>query len=193
MKSIKALAQIPVFATLMAVAAHSHAGSFAGRLGIDGGGDKLLSLRFADGDTSSIKAGGGVFAEFGYGTTTPFLDNPALQTDVSFGYKNDSETASNGDVEFRRLSINLNQLVKLDRFRIGAGLTYHFDNKLKTSGQFFNGGSVEFDKTLGFNMMAEYLASDRAVVGLRATFIDYELDGVSVDGNSVGIYLGANY
>ena len=193
MKPLKALTLIPVFATLAAIAPSSQAGSFAGRLGIDGGGDKLLSLRFSDGETSSIKAGGGVFAEFGYGTTTPFLDNPTLQTDITFGYKNDSETASNGDVDFRRLSVNLNQLVKLERFRVGAGLTYHFDNKLKTSGQFFNGNSVEFDKALGFNLIAEYIASDRAVVGLRATFIDYEFDDGKVDGNSIGIYLGANY
>ena len=193
MKSLKKLTLIPVYATFIIIAAPSQAGSFAGRIGIDGGGDTLLSLQFTDGETSSIKAGSGVFFEIGYGTTTPLQDNPALQTEVSFGYKLDSETASNGEVDFRRLSVNLNQMVKLERFRLGGGLTYHFDNELKTSGQFFNGGSVEFDESLGFNLMAEYIANDRAVIGLRATFIDYEANGVEVDANSIGLYLGANY
>jgi len=193
MRYTKALTLIPFFAVAISAAAPSHAGSFIGRLGFDGGGDKLISLEFTNGDSSSIKAGGGVFIEAGYGTTTPFFDNPALQTDISFGYKNDQEDATNGKVSFRRLSINLNQLVKLERFRVGAGLTYHFDNELKASGSFFNNGKVEFDETLGFNLIAEYIASDRAVVGLRASFIDYEFEGESVDGNSIGLYLGANY
>ncbi len=193
MKSLKILNLIPIVATLMAAASPSQAGSFAGRVGIDGGGDTLLSLQFTNGDSSSIKAGGGVFFEIGYGTITPLQDNPKLQTEVSFGYKVDSEDATNGEVEFRRLSVNLNQMMKLEKFRLGGGITYHFDNKLKTSGGFFTGGSVEFDESLGFNLLAEYLVSDKAVLGLRATFIDYEVSGATLDANSVGLYLGANY
>ncbi|MEE9332622.1 MAG: hypothetical protein V3U65_00845 [Granulosicoccaceae bacterium] len=193
MKLLKALNLIPIFATFMTVATQSPAGSLAGRLGIEGGGDKLLSLQFTNGDTNHIKAGNGAFFEIGYGTSTPLQNDPALQTEFSFGYKIDSETASNGEVEFRRLSVNLNQMIKLEKFRLGGGLTYHFDNKFKTRGSFFNGGNVEFDKSLGINLMAEYLASDRAVFGIRATIIEYEANGATVDGNSIGLYLGANY
>jgi len=189
---------IASMATLLAASSPGYAGGFSGRLGIDGGGDKLVRLQFTDGETSSIKAGGGFFFEVGYALTTPGLGNPALTTEATFGYKNDSESASNGDIDFTRLSLNLNQFYTLDTIRVGAGATFHFNNELNTSGSFFTGRDLAFEDTAGFNLMVEYIASDKVVVGMRATFIEYNFEDSAfgtdaIDGNSFGLYMGANY
>jgi len=198
MKAYKALTLTTVLTTTLMVSTASQAGGFSGRAGIDGGGDKLVRLEFNNGDTSSIKAGGGVFFEVGYMATTPGLNDPAFSTELTFGYKNDSEEDTNGEIDFTRLSLNLNQFYRQEKIRLGVGATFHFDNELKTKGSFFTGNDVAFEDTVGFNLLFEYIATERAVVGMRATFIEYafedtRLGTAEIDGNSIGIYIGVNY
>lgn len=156
--------------------------------GLHSGGDTLATAQFIDGSTESIKAGGFVSVAIG----ANFAINEELESQVTFGYKFDSVDAENGDIEFSRFPINALVLYKLDEWRLGGGLTYHLDPSLEVSGAGAGFASnTDYDDALGFLLDARYFFAQRAYVGARLTFIEYESQaGATFDGNSVGVVIG---
>ena len=156
--------------------------------GLHSGGDTLATVQFVDGDTQSIKAGGLISLAIG----ANFEINEDFESQVTFGYKFDSVDAANGDVEFSRFPINAILLYKSGEWRLGGGLTYHLDPSLDVSGAASGYASnTDYDDALGFLLDARYFFGQRAYIGGRLTFIDYESQaGTTFDGNSVGVVIG---
>lgn len=157
--------------------------------GVHSGGDTLATVQFIDGDTQSIKAGGLISFAVGAG----FDINETFESQLTFGYKFDSADAENGDIEFTRMPINAIFLYKSAQWRFGGGLTYHLDPTLEVSGAGAGFASnTDYDDALGFLLDARYFFSQRAYVGGRFTFIEYESQaGATFDGNSIGVVIGA--
>lgn len=166
----------------------ANAAKFAMELGLHGGGDELVRVIYSSGSTSSVRAGQLISLSIGAG----FDLTQNLTSRLTFGYKGDGVTASNGDVTFSRYPINWLLLYRTGYYQIGGGLTYHMSPKLKGTGaaSFVN---AEFDDATGALLEADYFFSPRSYFGFRFTSIDYKLksSSTSVNGNSVGIVLGA--
>ena len=108
----------------------------------------------------------------------------------TLGYYADSAPASNGDASFTRLPIELMSFWRYKQFRIGGGITHHFNPKLKVDFDNINGnGTVKYNNASGLIIQADYYYSDRFGVGLKLTDIDYKArqSNQKFDGNSVGV------
>lgn len=156
-------------------------------LGVHAGGDTLVTAYFTDGSTEKIEAGDGVSIAFG--AIFDLTENLELAT--TYGYKNASINGSNGSVDWTRYPLNILFLYKMDKLRIGGGLTYHMSPKLDGDG---SGSAInaDFDNALGTLLDVRYFFTDTLYFGARATFIDYKPTGGSrsFNGDSVGITFG---
>lgn len=157
-------------------------------VGLHAGGDELVRVIYTSGSSSSVKAGQLLSLAIGAG----FNISKNLASRITFGYKTDFATATNGDVSFSRYPVNLLLLYKAGRFQLGGGITYHISPKLSGSGvaSFVN---TDFDNATGGLLEADYFFSQSSYFGFRYTSINYTLKStsISVDGNSVGVVLGA--
>src|SRR5262245_35059618 len=100
-------------------------------LGADFGGDKIVTVRFTNGESESIKAGDGFY--LGAGVSLRNDDN-TIEFLGTVNYKYTSVTASNGDVTWTRVPIDTLVFYRWEKFRAGAGLTYHMSPKIGGSG-----------------------------------------------------------
>lgn len=161
-----------------------------GQIGVTSGGDKLVEVQYTNGETEDIKAGGGVFLSGGFLLKT----FPALsrnhETQVTIGYYFDDSEAENGDVSWSRIPLEVMQFYRLKRFRVGGGLTYHINPTLEGSG-FANNVDADFDNALGLVAEADFLFGKGGFIALKYTKIDYEVYGIKVNGDNVGLTLGA--
>lgn len=173
-------------AALCAVAAaHADVAGFAG-LGITGGGDKLATVEYTNGDTQNINSGG--LVEFRGGAEYRAPNQPwAVQ--ASIGYHVDRTAARNGDITFSRWPIELIGLWSAaPNVRLGAGLRYATNARLSSSGASYI-GNYDMSASTGAIVEAEYLFTPH--MGLAARYVSerYKFDnGVSVDGNHVGVH-----
>ena len=100
------------------------------RLGVESGGDTLVTARLESGDDVELKGGGAVHLELGarrgvFGRPTRW------ESELTLGYKAVSDTRDNGEMSFTRLTLNAQQHYRLaERVRVGAGLTYHVRGEL---------------------------------------------------------------
>ena len=159
-------------------------------LGLDFGGDTLVTMIYTDGHDSDIKAG--ELFHFNAGVIIP-NGTTDFETQFTIGWKFDKSSAENGDVSFDRFPVEILEFYKLRRFRFGGGITYHINPSLDGDG-FASGIEAEFDDALGFVLQVDYMFRQFSV-GLRYTDIEYEVkdSGVDVDGNSIGIVLGLRF
>ncbi len=188
--SIKALCSRSACAlALFSSVSFAQAASFVLEAGLHDGGDDLLTATFTNGDSETLEAGG--LYSFSLGGAFDISTN--VESRITIGIKEDSITASNGDVKFTRYPIDALFLYKLDNWRLGGGITYHLSPEVSGSGvvTVLDG---DFDDALGFLLEADYMF-DSFYTGMRFTFIDYELSstGAEADGNSVGIVIGAQF
>lgn len=166
---------------------------FALDLGITGGGDKLATVRFSDGSTESVRAGG--LLQFGAG----FLFQPSgapLALQATFNYHVDDVSARNGSLTFSRFPLEvIGYVMPAPNFRIGAGPRFVFRPELSSDLEGFN-SNVKFKDTVGAVIEAGFRPVGQLWVNLRYTAEKYKvksIDGVdvtaanSVSGNSVGL------
>lgn len=169
------------------VAKPASAAKLALGIGLHGGGDELVRVIYSSGSTSSVRAGQLISLSIG----AAFNVAPNLAGRVTFGYKGDGVTASNGDVSFTRYPVNALLFYQTGNFDIGGGLTYHMSPKLKGTGSasFVN---TDFDDATGLLLEGDYYFSGTSYFGVRYTSIDYSVksSSITVDGNSIGIVLG---
>ena len=164
------------------------------QMGYDWGGTTLATIHhddYYDQHTEEIHAGEGLSFEAG-----AVLDNPSSNMELRFlvGYKFDSDDASNGDVTWDTIPFTALAMFKADKWRFGGGVTYHLNPELSGG---FGGENVsaedgEYKSSFGGVAQIQYMASDSLSIGLKGTFIEYELKSdpnYTAKGNSMGIVL----
>lgn len=157
--------------------------------GFDFGGDTLVTVLFQDGSTDTIKANEGFY--IGGGIAYIFRDYN-IETEFSASWKYVGITASNGDVTFTRFPLEAMVFYPWSWGRVGAGLTYHLNPELSSSG--VPGGlNVDFDNAVGGVIQAEYRPSENLGFGLRYTALDYSLGGTDINASGVGLTISGSF
>jgi hypothetical protein len=105
-------------------------------------------------------------------------------------YKFYSIHASNG-CDWTRVPLDALLFYRMQSFRVGAGVTYVMSPKLSGSGV-AGGVNVKVDDALGFLVQADYLLG-KVNIGVRGTFVDYRINGVTAKGSGVGVTFGFTF
>jgi hypothetical protein len=188
-----------IFAALLATIGCAHAQTYAPApaqsptrfllgVGISGGGDKLASAQYTNGDTYDIHAGSVLY--FTAGVDYHFTPQFSLQGTIN--YHVDTTSARNGDVKFERFPVELiGYYQPAPAWRVGGGVRYTSSPKLSSSGV-ASGLDVSFDNTTSAVVEAEYFTSPRLGIKLRYVNETFKARGYGdVDGSHVG--LSANF
>jgi opacity protein-like surface antigen len=157
--------------------------------GITFGGDKLATAEYENGGSIDIRAGS-MLTFFG---GVDYRVTPAFSLQATIGYHVDNASASNGDIRFERMPIELLAYYHTaDKWRVGAGARYVSNPKLKSSGA-ADIGDYSFDNTVGAVIEAEYMMTPKFGLKMRYVTEKYEIDGLAekIDGSHVGLF--ANY
>lgn len=151
-------------------------------LGLDFGGDTLITVYLTDGSTDSIEAGTGVYISGGLGTT---FSEGKYDGQVTFGYKTTGISASNGSLDWTRFPLEVLGYYNYDKLRLGGGITYHLNSTLEGTG--VAAGEFNFDDSLGYILEGQYRSTDQMSMGLRMTMLKYKVGSASIDGGSFGL------
>ncbi len=160
--------------------------------GLTGGGDKLATVQWSNGESTNIKAGG--LIDFRVGADVRPGDSPfALQG--SIGWFFDRANATNGSVKFERFPVELLGTWRAaDHLRFGAGLRRVGNGKLKGSGAAANLGTTTFTGKTGYVIEGEWLAGRIYGFALRYVSEEYTApNGVKVDGSHVGLRMNVYF
>lgn len=141
---------------LLGTAAHAADGDrpfkFVAGLGVTGGGSKLATVQYTNGDTQNINAGSGVVFYFGGETRIGTL----VTLQATAGYHVDTTRPSNGEVTFSRYPVDVIASVPAtDNLRFGLGATFINNPRLKGNGVASN-IDAKFDSTVGVLLEGEY-------------------------------------
>ena len=155
-----------------------------GFINADFGGDTLVNVTYADGSSADIDAGRGI--SFGGGANWHLSDDFVLQTTAAWKFTTIPQ-ATNGDLTWTRIPVEAIAFYNTEKFRIGAGISYHLANKLEGTGV-ASSLSADFDSTIGTVVSYEHLTSNRISYVVRYTMIDYtpSAGSASANGNSIG-------
>lgn len=153
--------------------------------GLHAGGDKVATIFYVDGDSASVKAG--QLFQFSVGAS---LDYKRVETRLKAGYKFDKANASNGSFTWDRFPLEALVLYKAGNVRVGGGLAYHLNPKLKASGA-ASGLNVDYNDALGAVVEVDYMMGGFYIGGV-ANIIEYDEDtyGTKLDANSLGVNFG---
>ena len=153
-------------------------------MGISGGGDKLATAEYTDGQTQNIRAGSGVY--FTGGVDYRVASDFSIQGTINFHI--DDTSASNGSIRFERFPIEfLGYYHVNDALRIGAGLRYINGAKLSSSGA-ASGLNFKFDNTVSSVAEAEYFWTPQIGMKMRYVKETFKAPGIKdVKANHVGI------
>ena len=180
------------FALLLAIASSATSASEFRALikgGYDFGGDTLQNVQFQDGTTESIKANDGFYVGGGI-AFIPDIAN--FETQLTIAWKYTGVTASNGDITFTRFPIEALVFYNWDYFRLGGGLTYHLNPKLKRTGV-VAGGSIDFSSRVGAIAQLDYRITENVAVGVRYTAITYTGGGRDIRGDGFGVAISGTF
>lgn len=116
-------------------------------MGLDVGGDTLVSVTYTDGTTSDVKANSGFVFNAGVVMVTG-----DFETQLTAGMKFDAtKKASNGSANFDVIPVELIEFYRAGDVRLGLGLSYHSSPTLKVdiSGSSSN-GTYKFKSAMGY-------------------------------------------
>lgn len=156
--------------------------------GLSGGGDKLATVFYTNGDTQSIYAGDGLFADFGVQRNLADTD---WSLKATLGFDDWAVSASNATTTFDRYPLDLLAIYNIGRNHIGFGVTEHFSPRLDLDGY---GPNVSFNNATGVMLQYQYW-----LFGLRLTSIRYTASGNcnggcgTVSGNSLGVFFNYTF
>jgi hypothetical protein len=156
--------------------------------GYDTGGDKIVNVKFTNGDSDSIRANEGLYAGGGISVLN---DDENIEFLGTVSYKYSSVHADNGDITWTSIPIDALLFYRMRSFRIGAGPTFVMSPRLKGSG-IAGGLNTTVDNAVGLVVQADYLLG-KVAIGLRATFVDYKAGGATAKGNGVGLSFGITF
>jgi hypothetical protein len=152
---------------------------------LTGGGDRLLAVRYSDGDTRTLRAGQLVQVWGG-------LDVRPVDSPVSFlatvGYHSDSAGGWNGSVRFERFPIEASVLWSpAPALRIGVGARYAAGAAMRSTGIVNDIPNPHFQSRPGGLVLGEWLVTPHQGVQVRYVHETYRLDGQSIDGSHGGV------
>lgn len=152
------------------------------RLGLDQGGDNLAHVVYTDGSTADVRAGNGFY--FAAGRSFPLTER--LELDTTIGFEFSGVTASNGDITWSYVPVNVIALYKAGRLAFGGGVTDHVAPTLSGSAiaSYVN---TSYDNAVGSVVEGDHMIGKSILLGLRATHIQYKTNGYTSSGNSVGL------
>lgn len=180
--------------TCLAAQAQQAPVRFFGSVGGGFGGDELASGSYTNGNTFSIKAGNGFTVSGGVSVAV----SSTTDVQVSVGYESASTNASNGDISFTRLPIEVLGFYTVSpQWRVGGGLRSATSPKLSTSGVAGMLGSYEFTPSVGVVLEAQYLfdksATQRGQFGISGRYVgesfEEKTSKTTINGNHVGVAL----
>jgi hypothetical protein len=152
-------------------------------MGLEYGGDELLTVIFTNGDDQTMLAGQG-----GYLAAGGQIDfGKVVMMRFSIGIKYNTTAADNANIRFTRFPINLVPYWKLnDDFRLGIGLSTHQSVRLKGDG-FLD--DADFTSTLGTRFEFGYKWA-----AVTYTSLKYEAqNGAQLDASSVGLSISFTF
>lgn len=147
--------------------------------GVEYGGDKIVDLLFANGDTQTLRAGqGGTIAA---GLQFQPASVPRFSVAATVGYKFVTNASSNASIGMSRIPIEVTGRWKLDPdWWIGAGLVRHAAVKIEGDGFF---PDADLDASTGATLELGWRWA-----ALTYTGIDYtDPVGQKFDGGSFGV------
>ena len=157
------------------------------QIGFNSGGDELVTITHDYyNEAYTIDAGDGINLEMGMAIENP-INN--FETQFLIGYKFDSD--SNGDTTWSMIPISALAFINAQGWKFGGGLTYHISPSLE--GSVTSNGSLlrdDFDDALGGIIQIQYEVANSFAIGLRGTFIEYQLSrdpSQTANGNSIGL------
>jgi hypothetical protein len=156
------------------------------QIGFESGGDELVTIDHDYESDYTIDAGDGFRFELGMA-----IDDPLgkIELQLLAGYKFDSDSADNGSISWNMIPLSAIGFIKLPQWKFGGGVTYHINPEL--DGSFDRDIKDEFDNALGAIIQIQYEPVDAFAIGLRGTFIDYEIQKnntiQTANGNSIGL------
>ena len=158
------------------------------RAGYDFGGDAIAEVVFTNGDRETIRANEGFY--FGAGASA-LNEARTMEVELSGNFKVGGVSGSNGDVDWRRFPLEALWFYRLEKVRLGGGLTYHVNPKLDGSGV-VGGLDLKFKNALGIVLQGDWRFGEHVTLGLRYTSIEYEVKGGGASGKAKGNGLGVS-
>jgi hypothetical protein len=155
-------------------------------LGYEGGGDTLISTTAGE----DVNAGGGI--NYVIGVQNEVGEN-GRSVSLALGYMIQSIDASDGTAEISTLTLDAIYSIPVDRHRFGAGVSYHINPTYKDNIVGFSPLKIDFDNALGLVLQYSYAYSPRFQIGARLTEMDYEVNGLSLDAGSFGIFISNGF
>lgn len=180
-------------ALLLGLGSQVQAAQLYGSAGYSFGGDSTEPVTLVDQNddyhNESLKYGDGLSLAFG-GVFKPV---PKLELQATLGYKVNMIAATNANINFTRMPIDLLAFFAVDHFRVGGGLTHEMSPDLE--GDDFI-ASRSFNDADGTVIEAGYRWT-HVSLNLRFTQIDYTggrydpyYDKKTVNGDSIGLLVG---
>ena len=177
-------------ACLLAVLAPAHAAGLRPVLvaGYDAGGEPVATMTYTTGHSDSIKANEGLYLGGGVSVLNE-AGNIELLATLSVKYQ--GLHADNGDIRWTRFPLDALLLYRWPSFRLGGGLTYVMEPRVKGSGA---SSSIDatFDNATGVLLQGDYLL-DAVALGVRATLLDYRFGGSTIRSSGVGVSFGFRF
>lgn len=166
-------------------------------LGLNTGGDTLASGTYTNGESFSIKAGGGTLLSIG----AAYLVNDKIDIQATIGHESDSTDAVNGSINFKRSPMEVLGFYNFnDSYRLGAGLRQVSSATLTTSGVAARLGSSDFSASAGTVLEGQYFFTPRVAekklrLGLFVRYVTekYTSGSTTVNGDHLGMGLTAHY
>jgi len=153
------------------------------------GGDTVDSLRYTNGTTQNINAGGQYNFKLG---AEARLKNYPLQIQATANYHYNSDSASNSEDDFTRITIELVGYYNLNnKWRLGLGLRYvtatRYSTKFENDPKF----TFKFEPSFGYLVEGEYFFTKLMSVSARIVQQDvpWKYQGLSgkLSGNHIGM------
>jgi hypothetical protein len=156
--------------------------------GYDAGGDKVATVTYTSGKSDSIGANEGLYAGGGVSVLNDVGNVEFLGT-LSVKYQ--ALHADNGDIQWTRVPLDALVFYRRPSFRLGGGLTYAINPRVKGSGAASN-VEMTLDNAAGVVLQGDYLI-ERVSLGLRYTILDYKLGSSTIKASGLGFAFGYTF
>lgn len=154
--------------------------------GITGGGDKLATVQWSNGESTNIRAGGQF--ELRAGVDVKLGESPFTLTATAAWFVQRAG-GTNGSVTFERFPLELLGTWRAaENLRLAAGLRRAGEGKLKGRGAASNIGTTTFSSSTGVVVEGEWLFARIYGLALRYVGEEYKApNGQKADGSHVGL------
>jgi hypothetical protein len=153
--------------------------------GADFGGDSLVNVTYANGARASVEAGRGII--LGGGAVWTMMPGLELQTTLSYKFTTIPQ-ATNGDVTWTRIPLEIAVFQRLEKWRYGGGITFQSGASLEGSGLAAPATS-SFATATGLILEGDWQPNDKYSLGLKYTSISYKSTtfNSTANGSSTGL------